>query len=186
MIAVSTITYGKQEKLEEEIVRYSENYLRSCISEVLYRREPPTGWITAWARSAEEGGQHGGDHHHHSSGVPERNLSSPGEKTHPGNTSGPLCCKEPGIPNGENRTASCSRSGSAPPAVRISCRTKTTAAPSAAIVSRPTVLNGWCRQARYERNAVFQKKDYPLRVGRGAQKSATINSDILYTGRWGC
>ena len=91
-----------------------------------------------------------------------------------------------GIPNGENRTASCSRSGSAPPAVRISCRTKTTAAPSAAIVSRPTVLNGWCRQARYERNAVFQKKDYPLRVGRGAQKSATINSDILYTGRWGC
>ena len=36
MIAVSTITYGKQEKLEQEIVRYSENYLRSCISEALY------------------------------------------------------------------------------------------------------------------------------------------------------
>lgn len=36
VIAVSTITYRKQEKLEEEIVRYSENYLRSCISEVLY------------------------------------------------------------------------------------------------------------------------------------------------------
>lgn len=36
VIAVSTITYGKQEKLEQEIVRYSENYLRSCISEALY------------------------------------------------------------------------------------------------------------------------------------------------------
>ena len=36
VIAVSTITYRKQEKLEEEIVRYSENYLRSCISEALY------------------------------------------------------------------------------------------------------------------------------------------------------
>lgn len=38
----------------------------------------------------------------------------------------------------------------------------------------------------YERSAVFQRKDYPLRVGRGAQKGATINSDILYAGRWGC
>ena len=37
VIAVSTITYRKQEKLEEEIVRYSENYLRSCISEALYQ-----------------------------------------------------------------------------------------------------------------------------------------------------
>ena len=37
VIAVSTITYGKQEKLEQEIVRYSENYLRSCISEALYQ-----------------------------------------------------------------------------------------------------------------------------------------------------
>lgn len=37
VIAVSTITYRKQEKLEQEIVRYSENYLRSCISEALYQ-----------------------------------------------------------------------------------------------------------------------------------------------------
>ena len=37
VIAVSTISHGKQEKLEEEIVRYSENYLRSCISETLYQ-----------------------------------------------------------------------------------------------------------------------------------------------------
>ena len=36
VIAVSTISHGKQEKLEEAIVRYSENYLRSCISEALY------------------------------------------------------------------------------------------------------------------------------------------------------
>lgn len=36
VIVVSTITYGKQERLEQEIVRYSENYLRSCISEALY------------------------------------------------------------------------------------------------------------------------------------------------------
>lgn len=36
VIVVSTISHGKQEKLEEEIVRYSENYLRSCISEALY------------------------------------------------------------------------------------------------------------------------------------------------------
>lgn len=40
VIAVSTITYGKQEKLEQEIVRYSENYLRSCISEALYQEGP--------------------------------------------------------------------------------------------------------------------------------------------------
>ena len=37
VIAVSTISHGKQEKLEKEIVRYSENYLRSCISEALYQ-----------------------------------------------------------------------------------------------------------------------------------------------------
>lgn len=37
VIAVSTISHGKQEKLEQEIVRYSENYLRSCISEALYQ-----------------------------------------------------------------------------------------------------------------------------------------------------
>ena len=37
VIAVSTISHGKQEKLEEEIVRYSENYLRSCIYESLYQ-----------------------------------------------------------------------------------------------------------------------------------------------------
>lgn len=37
VIAVSTISHGKQEKLEGEIVRYSENYLRSCISEALYQ-----------------------------------------------------------------------------------------------------------------------------------------------------
>lgn len=36
VIAVSTISHRKQEKLEEAIVRYSENYLRSCISEALY------------------------------------------------------------------------------------------------------------------------------------------------------
>mgnify|MGYP001026241299 CR=1 FL=1 len=39
VIAVSTISHGKQEKLEKEIVRYSENYLRSCISEALYQDE---------------------------------------------------------------------------------------------------------------------------------------------------
>ncbi len=32
----------KQEKLEEEIVRYSENYLRSCINEELYRKVSDT------------------------------------------------------------------------------------------------------------------------------------------------
>lgn len=36
VIAVSTITYRKQEKLEAAIVRYSEHYLRSCIDEALY------------------------------------------------------------------------------------------------------------------------------------------------------
>ena len=171
VIAVSTITYRKQEKLEEEIVRYSENYLRSCISEALYQNvEHPDlmdyGVGTIRLKKV----------------VNTVETTTITVQVYISET----YLKEPGIPNGENRTASCSRSGSAPPAVRISCRTKTTAAPSAAIVSRPTVLNGWCRQARYERNAVFQKKDYPLRVGRGAQKSATINSDILYTGRWGC
>ena len=35
-IAVFSISYGKQEKLEKEIVRYSENYLRTCINEALY------------------------------------------------------------------------------------------------------------------------------------------------------
>ena len=115
VIAVSTITYGKQEKLEQEIVRYSENYLRSCISEALYqnvehpdlmdygvgtRRKPPPSRCRCTSA---------------------RHISPRGENRTPGNTSGPLCCKEPGIPNGENRTASCSRSGSAPPAVRISC-----------------------------------------------------------------
>ena len=29
---------AKQEKLPEEIVRYSENYLRSCINESLYQK----------------------------------------------------------------------------------------------------------------------------------------------------
>ena len=37
VIVVSTISHGKQEKLEEAIVRYSENYLRSCIGEALYQ-----------------------------------------------------------------------------------------------------------------------------------------------------
>lgn len=37
VIAVSTTTYRKQEKLEEAIVRYSENYVRACISEALYQ-----------------------------------------------------------------------------------------------------------------------------------------------------
>lgn len=38
VIITSTLAYGKQEKLEGEIVRYSENYLRSCISEALYQK----------------------------------------------------------------------------------------------------------------------------------------------------
>ena len=36
-VAVFAFMNGKQEKLEEEIVRYSENYLRSCIHETLYQ-----------------------------------------------------------------------------------------------------------------------------------------------------
>ena len=36
VVAVAAFVSGKHEKLEEEIVRYSENYLRSCIDEALY------------------------------------------------------------------------------------------------------------------------------------------------------
>lgn len=36
-VVVVAVADGKQEKMEEEIVRYSENYLRSCISEALYQ-----------------------------------------------------------------------------------------------------------------------------------------------------
>ena len=83
VIAVSTITYGKQEKLEQEIVRYSENYLRSCISEALYQNV----------------GQHGGNHHHHGAGVHQRDISPPGEKTaHQEIQAGPCAAKSPVSP----------------------------------------------------------------------------------------
>ena len=169
VIAVSTITYRKQEKLEEEIVRYSENYLRSCISEALYQNvEHPdlmdygvgtirlkkvvnteeTTTITVQVYISE-------------TYLPQ------GRKPHTRKYKRTLVLQRARYPQRRKQDGKLFTERECP-------------------VSRPTVLNGWCRQARYERNAVFQKKDYPLRGGRGAQKSATINSDILYTGRWGC
>ncbi len=37
VVAIAAFVSGKQEKLTDQIVRYSENYLRSCISEALYQ-----------------------------------------------------------------------------------------------------------------------------------------------------
>ena len=81
ILAIAVYRTMRQEKMVGQIVRYSENYLRSCIIEVLDRKAYSSDLMDYSVDSFEEGGQYGRNHHNNGQSIHQRNLSSRKEKT---------------------------------------------------------------------------------------------------------